>query len=77
MGQQCTPACSAEFQKCFNYLVGHSEEEQWIAEGSAYLTCRAEIDTGNPNAKLAKAGCAAGCMDNPQMAELKGGDPED
>ena len=65
----CTASCSAEFVKCFHFWSGKGE-----GADSAYGRCRSQLDGGDPDRPLPKAGCVVGCVDTDEMTGLLGGD---
>ena len=66
----CTASCSAEFVKCFHFWSGKGE-----GADSAYGRCRSQLDGGDPDRPLPKAGCVVGCVDTDEMTGMHGAMP--
>ena len=55
---ECSKACGVEFDRCHEHqmrLSARNASEEWLARGSAFLYCRADLEDLTPS--LREAGC--------------------
>ena len=61
----CSSGCSTEFLICHAFWTGRGD-----APDAAYARCRSELDRGEPQSRLAQAGCVAYCENTASMDAL-------